>query len=94
MCKDYGVIAPIFEEMANGFRVVLFNEKIAVGETVGETARKIIELLKKKPDLTREEIANQLGISVRGVEYNLSQLKTLKRIKREGSTKKGKWIIL
>jgi len=102
ICKDYGVIEPIFEELANGFRVVLFNEKITVGEnvgeivgeTVGETAKKIMELLKKNPNLTREEIANQIGLSVRGVEYNLSQLKTMMLIKREGSTKKGKWIIL
>jgi len=64
-----------------------------VGETVGERGAKIIEFLRKEPTITRDELAKKLNISVRGVEYHLSKLKTLDLISREGSTKKGRWIV-
>lgn len=34
ICFDYGVIAPIFEEVQEGFKVVLFKEKLNVVEDV------------------------------------------------------------
>ena len=65
-----------------------------VGETVGETALKILLLIKENPFLTREELSKIMNITVRGVEYNLSKLKKMGILLRVGSTKSGKWKIL
>jgi ATP-dependent DNA helicase RecG len=34
ICKEYGIIEPKFEEVFNGFRVILFKEKLTVAEDV------------------------------------------------------------
>ena len=66
-----------------------------VGETVGETTLKtvgkIIETIVHNPRITREDLAAILGLSVRGVEWNLAKLKKEGKIKRIGSTKGGHW---
>lgn len=46
-----------------------------MGETVGETANKILKYLQTKPHVTRTELAELLGLSIRGVEYNIKVLK-------------------
>ena len=45
MCKDYGVKAPKFYEVGNGFQVVLFNERIGIPKikTVEETEEETVE---------------------------------------------------
>lgn len=35
---------------------------------------KILELLKEYPDMTREQLAVEVNLSVRGIEKNLAQL--------------------
>ncbi|HMR19222.1 MAG TPA: hypothetical protein PKA53_07970 [Sphingobacterium sp.] len=32
ICKDYGIVPPVYEEMADEFGGVLFNEKLEVTE--------------------------------------------------------------
>ena len=63
---------------------------LAVKKSVG----KILELLKKYPDMTREGLAAEVGLSVRGVEKNLAQLKAEGKIRRVGGHKGGHWEIL
>ena len=36
---------------------------------------KIFDLIAQYPDITRERLAKEVGLSVRGVEKNLAQLK-------------------
>jgi ATP-dependent DNA helicase RecG len=80
---------------------VVKNEN-TVGETVGETEKtvgeigqttenKIIALIKNNSKIKREELAEKIGISTRGIEYQLSQLKRKGKLKRMGSTKGGYW---
>ncbi|MEI6422172.1 MAG: winged helix-turn-helix transcriptional regulator [Lentisphaerota bacterium] len=63
-------------------------------ETKGETKGEIIRLLQQNPDITIPELAEKLGLSESGIEYNIRQLKKQGRIKREGSTKNGAWKVL
>jgi ATP-dependent DNA helicase RecG len=62
-----------------------------VGETVGETAKKIVNLINEDPTITREKLSGLLNISIRGVEWNLKKLKDQGIIARIGSTKGGYW---
>ena len=53
-----------------------------------------MELIKDNPVITRHEIADALGMSVAGVDKNISKLKALGHLKRIGSKKGGHWEIV
>lgn len=68
------------------------------GKSLGtrqKTSDKIIEMIKKDPQITAPQIAMELGISTRGVEKNLRQLRETGTLKRVGSpTFGGYWEIV
>ena len=45
--------------------------KMSVGKGVVKSVGKILELLKEFPDMTRERLAAEVELSVRGAEKNL-----------------------
>lgn len=71
-------------------------------ETTQETTKEknsiqeqIVLLMKDNPSINAEQIANEIKeITADGVRYHIRILKTHGVIKREGSTKSGKWIVL
>jgi uncharacterized protein (UPF0332 family) len=77
----------IFEEVADFF-LVTFQRR-----NVPETTQKIIELIKEKSSITREELALAIGITPDGVKYNLQKLIKEGKIKRIGPDKGGHWEI-
>ena len=55
----------------------------------------ILIFVLNNPKITAEQIANELeAITVNGVRYHIRKLKAEGRLKREGSTKSGKWIVM
>jgi len=60
-------------------------------KTRKKTRDKIIKLLKKHPEMTIEKIADQTGITEKGVEWQLAKLKENNIIVRVGSKKSGYW---
>ena len=51
--------------------------------------------MKNDPSITAEQIANEIkGITADGVRYHIRNLKAHGVIKREGSTKSGRWIVM
>ncbi len=58
----------------------------------GQTA--ILEALNKDPRLTCRELAQETGLSVHGVSWNLRVLKKQKKIVRIGSSRNGLWQIV
>ena len=60
-------------------------------ENYPETTRKIIELIEDKPYITRQEIADNVKITLDGVKYHLNKLYKNKIIKRVGPAKGGHW---
>ena len=73
-------------------------------ETTQETAQeikieksvpnRIIELMMMEPNITAKQIAEHLNVSFDGVRYHIKKLRADGKIKREGSTKSGKWIVM
>ena len=55
---------------------------------------KILKLLGDFPEITRESLAAEVGLSVRGVEKNLAQLKSAGKIRRIGGRKGGRWEVV
>jgi ATP-dependent DNA helicase RecG len=60
-------------------------------KTVEKTVEKIIELIKKNPKITQTQLAERTGLSRRGVEWNLAQLKEKNILERIGADKGGYW---
>ncbi len=76
---------------------------VETGEKTGEktrektrekTGEKILRLLREQPSSTTAEIAEYLGLSRKGVEWQLRKLKLSDRIIRIGPDKGGNWQVL
>ena len=69
----------------------MYTEKITDKEkTSGKTVRKtdeVFDLIKADPQITREQLANETGLSVRGIEYHLKILRDTNRTSRVGSAR-------
>ena len=63
-------------------------------KTVEKTVEKILHIIKEKPEITQKELMIITGLTRRGVEWNILQLKNNGIIRREGADKGGKWILL
>ena len=68
------------------------------GETRGEstltTREKILQLVKSTPTITIPEISSRLGISSKGVEWQVSKLKVDGVLHRIGPNKGGHWEVV
>ena len=78
------------EFMLTALRDVL----VVVKKSVGKGGVKILELFKEFPEMTRERLAAEVGLSVRGIEKNLAQLKSEGRIRRIGGRKGEYWEVV
>ena len=91
-------------EFSDNFIRVNFKFKTAEGlsnngkktkiEKINETQENIIDLIKKNPNITQNEISNFLNINKSTVMRNINKLKEKNIIARIGSTKNGQWKIL
>lgn len=60
---------------------------------INNSQKKIIELIKENPSVTRKEMAEKIGISDDGIKYNLNKLKQMNILTRVGSDRSGTWKI-
>lgn len=60
---------------------------------LGETALKIMDHIKSDPSITREELANEIAISVKGIDYHLTRMQKSGILERKGSRKSGIWVL-
>jgi len=63
----------------------------APGEKPGE---KILTLIAADPTISTNELAEPIGITSRGIEWQLRQLKQAGRLKRVGPKKGGRWEVI
>ena len=93
--SDHTGDARVFIEfMLTALRDALEEVKSSVGESVVKSVGKIMSLIKDYPEITRERLAAELGLSVRGIERNLAKLKKEGRIRRVGGRKGGHWEVV
>lgn len=55
------------------------------------TQRRIVELMKEKPDITIAKLSEMIGIGNSGIKKNIATLKAMGVIERLGSDKTGRW---
>lgn len=105
--KAAGLPEPKIVETTTNVTVVLYNGKTPANnaqttekttqktteKTTQETTEKIIRILKERPYTTAGQLAEELGLTVDGVDYNIRKLKKQGRIVRIGGDKGGHWEI-
>ena len=99
--KTMGLPKAIYK--TDGLFTVVFNrtnkenEKTTVKTTAKTTVKttvKILELIKKDNKITRQALADIIGITIDGVDYNLKKLKQNGKLKRIGPDKGGHWELI
>jgi ATP-dependent DNA helicase RecG len=99
--------SPEFYSSVSSFTVILKNVNYTDGQAdvksvgindginigINETQKKIIELLINQPEFTAEQLSAAIGITKRRIEANISHLKKLGLIEREGAKKNGRWSV-
>ena len=103
--REYGVKEPDFNEIANGFQVVLYNERLLEkaksreetekkGEEKEKSRDKILMMIKDNVPITMAEMAVSLNLSVKSIEKNIRHLKESGIIERIGPNKGGYWKVV
>lgn len=93
--KAAGLPEPKIVETTTNVTVVLYNGKTAANnvQTTENATEKIIRILKERPYTTAGQLAEELGLTVDGVDYNIRKLKKQGQIVRIGGDKGGHWEI-
>ena len=68
--------------------------EIAQNEPVNEPLKRVLAVIKERPNLSKEKIAEKIGMSRATVTRALAKLVESGAIKRVGSDKTGHWEIL
>jgi ATP-dependent DNA helicase RecG len=97
-CNEWGKPKPFYRispnEVMIGFKTeVRFGEKF--GEKFGEnqTQEKIIEIIRLNPTVSAKAMAEEIGLSLRGVEKSIGKLKKAGIVERIGPAKGGYWVV-
>ena len=91
---------PIFKETKQLFRLTLpltNNAKIKVtdqGAQLLKTTVKILELIRENKEITRQELADKLDMTIDGIDWNIRKLKKEGMLERIGPDKGGHWKVL
>ena len=98
-CVDAGLPAPEWREVALSFQCIIWRQPDNAEKTAEKTAEKnreeaVLQLLQGQPQLTYEELGQQLQLSGNQVRYTMAQLRKGGRVRRVGSRKKGSWLIV
>ncbi len=93
--KEYGLEYK-FDITENWFTIIFYRPKQALSseKTMEKTVEKIIRLIKNNPNITTKELILKIGLTRRGIEYNLKKLKKDGKIKRIGPNKGGSWEVV
>lgn len=86
-----------YKEVGGGYLVELkYSEQRTetTPKTTPKTGAVILELIQGNPKITRESMAEYLGISVNGVKQQIKKLKEDGVLQRMGSHRSGYWKVV
>lgn len=105
-CSKYGLPEPEFIDFDGDFRVNMYRQlpekdwshtddtKYDTNDTISENDTKILNLIREKPSITQAELKEKLHVSIVTVKRLMADLQKRGLIERQGSSRKGKWIII
>lgn len=91
-------LKPMFKSSATQFQTIIF---ASVGDVDGDLSemkltdrqQNILNLIKESPALTAKMMAETLSVSPRTIEREISKMKRIGILEREGKDNAGLWII-
>ena len=105
-CSEYGLPEPEFIDFDGDFRVNMYRQlpekdwshtddtKHDTNDTISENDTKVLNLIKENPSITQAELREKLQVSIVTVKRLMADLQKRGLIERQGSSRKGKWIII
>ena len=63
-------------------------------ETREKTRERVLRLIRQQPSITTKKLAEEVGITAKGIEWQLSKLKAGGALRRIGADKGGHWEVL
>ena len=97
-------LKPKFKSTPTQFQTIIFasSDTPNVGDYDGdmsetkltERQQKILNLIKESPTITGKQMSETLSVSQRTIERDLSALKKIGVLKREGKDNSGVWIVI
>ena len=102
--QEYGLREPEFIDMEVAFRINLYrgqNEVIEVNkpnidlnDLKVDLETRLSEMIRKTPELTHKALGEALSVSSTTIKRTLSKMQKEGKVVREGSNRKGKWILI
>ena len=102
--QEYGLREPEFIDMEVAFRINLYrgqNEVIEVNkpnidlnDLKVDLETRLSEMIRKNPELTHKALGEALSVSSTTIKRTLSKMQKEGKVVREGSNRKGKWILI
>jgi predicted HTH transcriptional regulator len=65
-----------------------------VESTIGKEESVILNIMRSNPSVTAMLISQELKLSLRSIQRYMTSLREKGLIRREGSTKRGRWIVV
>ncbi|MCB0511604.1 MAG: hypothetical protein KDC60_02885 [Bacteroidetes bacterium] len=95
ICEDYGVVEPVFEELTNGFRVIIYSGKQNVTDVgLNEGLKSLLEIISLNKGILAKDAAILLeNRPIKTIERQIAQLIEKGLIERRGSRKTGGYFI-
>lgn len=105
-CNEYGLSEPEFIDFDGDFRVNMYRQlpekdwshtddtKRDTNDTISENDTKVLNLIRENPSITQAELKEKLQVSIVTVKRLMADLQKRGLIERQGSSRKGKWIII
>lgn len=105
-CSEYGLPEPEIIDFDGDFRVNMYRQlpekdwshtddtKHDTNDTLSENDTKILNLIRENPSITQAELREKLQVSIATVKRLMADLQKRGLIERQGSSRKGKWIII
>ena len=101
ICKN-NMIKYDYENTRNGFKFIIYRNALnnIIDETKNDKKKKlnkteetVLKLLKKNPNVSRQELADNIAKSVKTIQRTLDSLENKSYIRKQGQTRAIKWII-
>ena len=89
--EDFVMVMP---RPQSSVRSVVRSVDRSVDKSVDWTCDHVLSILKTNPRATLDQVANVVGLSVRGVEQAIKRLKKAKRIRKVGGKRFGHWEVI
>ena len=97
-------LKPVFKSTPTQFQTIIFasSDNQNVGDFVGdmsetkltERQQKMLNLIKESPTISAKQMSETLSVTTRTIERDLSLMKKVGVLKREGKDNDGVWIII